>query len=207
LDPGKFGFGQGAGSKWAWSTGVSLCASDAGAVSRPVPIASSAIANGMARPPRFRASQPHPLAAKSQGFKPCSVETRCGAFVKSHLRRLSREMLCFYSELTQRRSKSREMLDRSVCATHHHPRPAPNAHKTRDLLHPGRREMSDVQAEAQGQVRFGENIEVITDPEQVKGLLPSITVRATRPGTGDDDIFVVKINQPSGRALLIAVHL
>jgi nitrogen regulatory protein PII len=60
---------------------------------------------------------------------------------------------------------------------------------------------------AEVQFRFGDNIEIITDPEQVKGLLPSITVRATRPGVGDDEIFVVKINQPSGRALLLAVHL
>jgi nitrogen regulatory protein PII len=65
--------------------------------------------------------------------------------------------------------------------------------------------MSGERAEAQ--FRFGDNIEIITDPEQVKGLLPSITVRATRPGVGDDEIFVVKINQPSGRALLLAVHL
>jgi nitrogen regulatory protein PII len=67
--------------------------------------------------------------------------------------------------------------------------------------------MSGEPAEVQGEIRFGDNIEVITNPEQVKGLLPSITVRATRPGIGDDEIFVLKINQPYGRALLIAVHL
>jgi hypothetical protein len=67
--------------------------------------------------------------------------------------------------------------------------------------------MSGEHAEVQGGLRFGDNIEIITDPEQVKGSLPSVIVRATRPGVVDDEIFIVKINQPSGRALLIAVHL
>ncbi len=67
--------------------------------------------------------------------------------------------------------------------------------------------MSGEPAEVQGGICFGDNIEVITDPDQVRVLLPSIIVRATRPGIGDDELFVVKINQPPGRALLIAVHL
>jgi hypothetical protein len=62
-------------------------------------------------------------------------------------------------------------------------------------------------ARAEGGLLLGDNIEVITDPERVKELLPTITVRAVGPGVGDDEIFVIKINQPHGRALLLAVHL
>ncbi len=65
--------------------------------------------------------------------------------------------------------------------------------------------MSDEHAEVP--IQFGDNIEIITNPDEVKVLLPSIIVRAVRPGVGDDEIFVVKINQPPGRALLLAVHL
>ena len=67
--------------------------------------------------------------------------------------------------------------------------------------------MSGEPAAVEGGIRFGDYIEVITDPDQVKGLLPTITVRAIRPGVSDDELFVVKINQPPGRAMLIAVHL
>jgi hypothetical protein len=67
--------------------------------------------------------------------------------------------------------------------------------------------MSDEHAAVPGELRFGDHVEIVTDPDQVKALLPSVTVRAARPGAGDGDMFVVRINQPSGRAMLIAVHL
>lgn len=48
------------------------------------------------------------------------------------------------------------------------------------------------------------NIEIITDEDRVKDIEPLITIRT---GQTDGKKFVVKINQPTGRALLIAVHL
>jgi hypothetical protein len=47
-------------------------------------------------------------------------------------------------------------------------------------------------------------VEIITDPKKIKGQDPLITVRS---GQTSGKTFLVKINQPAGRALLIAVHL
>jgi hypothetical protein len=58
-------------------------------------------------------------------------------------------------------------------------------------------EMSDAPAR-------GAAVEIITDPEKVRAAEPLITVRT---GLTDGQTFVIKINQPSGRALLVAVHL
>ena len=57
--------------------------------------------------------------------------------------------------------------------------------------------MSDVRA-------TGHNVEIITDQDKVKQIEPLITVRT---GLTEGKTFVVKINQPAGRALLVAVHL
>jgi hypothetical protein len=72
---------------------VMVCALDAVATSKPMAITSSAIANTAARPPRFRPSQPPPLAAKSMGLDRRSVETRCDGVVKAHLRRRPSKIL------------------------------------------------------------------------------------------------------------------
>lgn len=47
-------------------------------------------------------------------------------------------------------------------------------------------------------------VEIISDPKKIKGKEPLITVRSGQTG---GKTFLVKINQPAGRALLIAVHL
>ena len=57
--------------------------------------------------------------------------------------------------------------------------------------------MSDVRA-------IGHSVEIITDQDKVKQIEPLITVRT---GLTEGKTFVVKINQPAGRALLVAVHL
>lgn len=48
------------------------------------------------------------------------------------------------------------------------------------------------------------NVEIVTDPEQVAAskTAPLLTIT-----TGIGETFHVKVNQPTGRALLIAVHL
>lgn len=47
-------------------------------------------------------------------------------------------------------------------------------------------------------------IEIITDEARVRQAEPLITIRT---GLTDGKTFVIKINQPAGRALLIACHL
>ena len=61
--------------------------------------------------------------------------------------------------------------------------------------------------ERPGQLLLGQNVEIITNQDHVKDLEPYITVRAIRPGRTEGQTFVVKINRPTGRPLLIAVHL
>lgn len=46
-------------------------------------------------------------------------------------------------------------------------------------------------------------VEIITDPEKLD-IEPILTVRTGKTGGTK---FFVKINQPAGRALLVAVHL
>lgn len=50
----------------------------------------------------------------------------------------------------------------------------------------------------------GPSVEVVTDPKRVAAekMAPLITIT-----TGIGQTFHVKVNQPTGRALLIAVHL
>jgi hypothetical protein len=67
-------------------------------------------------------------------------------------------------------------------------------------------ERAEVRIESQGELLMGRNIEIITDQDRVKEMEPLITIRAILPGH-TEKIFIVKINQPSGRALLLAVHL
>jgi hypothetical protein len=50
----------------------------------------------------------------------------------------------------------------------------------------------------------GHNVEIITDQNRVKQAVPLITVRT---GLTEGKTFIVRINQPAGRALLVAVHL
>jgi hypothetical protein len=50
----------------------------------------------------------------------------------------------------------------------------------------------------------GHNVEIITDQNRVKDAVPLITVRT---GLTEGKTFIVRINQPAGRALLVAVHL
>jgi len=47
-------------------------------------------------------------------------------------------------------------------------------------------------------------IEIITNPDKVKGEEPIITIRTKE--TAGEQIFL-RIKQPKGRALLVAVHL
>lgn len=49
-------------------------------------------------------------------------------------------------------------------------------------------------------------VEIITDPERVEREAeePLLTIRT---GLTDGETFHVRINQPTGRALLVAVHL
>jgi hypothetical protein len=49
----------------------------------------------------------------------------------------------------------------------------------------------------------GQEVEIITDPKRMKEK-PVLTVRT---GRTNGQTFHVKINQPKGRALLVAVHL
>jgi hypothetical protein len=60
--------------------------------------------------------------------------------------------------------------------------------------------------ESKGDIRLGENIEIITDQNRVEQMKSEnlITLYA---GRTEGRLYVVKINQPDGRALLIAVHL
>jgi hypothetical protein len=48
------------------------------------------------------------------------------------------------------------------------------------------------------------HVEIISDEAKVKAAEPLITVRT---GLTNGKTFVVKINQPAGRPVLIAVHL
>jgi hypothetical protein len=48
------------------------------------------------------------------------------------------------------------------------------------------------------------NVEIITDPTRRPEEVPVLTIRT---GLTNGQTFWVRINQPQGRALLIAVHL
>jgi hypothetical protein len=50
----------------------------------------------------------------------------------------------------------------------------------------------------------GSVIEIITDEARVKEAEPLISVKT---GLTGGKTFIIKINEPAGRALLIAVHL
>lgn len=47
-------------------------------------------------------------------------------------------------------------------------------------------------------------VEIITDEKKIEEAEPFLTIRT---GETEGKTFIVKINQPSGRALMIAVHL
>lgn len=49
-------------------------------------------------------------------------------------------------------------------------------------------------------------VEIVTDPERVSQEA-SDAVITVRTGQTGGEMFLVKINQPAGRALLVAVHL
>ena len=50
----------------------------------------------------------------------------------------------------------------------------------------------------------GSPVEIITDEKKVKEQEALLTIRTGQTG---GKTFLVKINQPTGRALLVAVHL
>lgn len=54
------------------------------------------------------------------------------------------------------------------------------------------------------QPHAGSAVEIITDEAKVAAAEPLVTIRTGQTG---GKTFVVKINQPAGRALLVAVHL
>lgn len=64
--------------------------------------------------------------------------------------------------------------------------------------------MSDQRAEGHPHPHPTSPIEVITDVNRVNEFEPLITIRT---GLTEGNYFIIKINQPAGRALLIAVHL
>jgi hypothetical protein len=64
--------------------------------------------------------------------------------------------------------------------------------------------MSDQRAEGHPHPHPTSPIEVITDPNRFNEVEPHITIRT---GLTQGNYFVVKINQPAGRAIFIAVHL
>ena len=60
--------------------------------------------------------------------------------------------------------------------------------------------------EPEGDFRLGQNIEIITDQRRVEQM-KSENLITLFVGPLEGRKYVVKINQPDGRALLIAVHL
>jgi hypothetical protein len=64
--------------------------------------------------------------------------------------------------------------------------------------------VSDQRAEGHPHPHPTSPIEVITDVNRVNQVEPHITIRT---GLTEGNYFIIKINQPAGRAILIAVHL
>ncbi len=59
---------------------------------------------------------------------------------------------------------------------------------------------------AQEEQALNSSVEIITDRERIRkeDVIPLLTIRT---GLTGGEMFHVKINQPVGRALLVAVHL
>jgi hypothetical protein len=139
---------------------------------------------------------------KAAAFEPAFsalAEDPCCCSVKPRSCWSSSPTAANYFGLMQGSSKRKNsILDRSTGARHDPPYRAANNLKTQHTTAAeGERYMSD-------QRDAGHNVEIITDQNRVKEVEPLITVRT---GLTEGKTFVVRINQPAGRALLVAVHL